>query len=70
MVDPNLPHSNSELFAEVSKLLNSTLNLDELLDVILSLASRTMEAEASALLVMDEKKRASKLYISSAGGSI
>ncbi len=70
MVDPNLPHSQGELFAEVSKLLNSTLNLDELLDVILSLASRTMEAEASTLLVMDEKKKASKLYISSAGGSI
>ncbi len=70
MIDPTLHHSKRELFAEVSKLLNSTLHLDELLEVILNLASQTMEAEASSLLVRDERKKAMQLYISSAGGAI
>ncbi|MFH1337112.1 MAG: hypothetical protein ABII96_11395 [Candidatus Zixiibacteriota bacterium] len=46
MNHPNTQNSQSQLFAEVSKLLNSTLILDGLLDVILNLTSQTMEEEA------------------------
>lgn len=70
MTDPNLQYSKSQLFAEVSKLLNSTLNLEELLDVILNLASQTMEAEASTILVRYDKRSNLELYLSSAGGTI
>jgi sigma-B regulation protein RsbU (phosphoserine phosphatase) len=70
MTDPNIQHSKSQLFAEVSKLLNSTLHLDELLDVILNLASQTMEAEASTILVRYDSRSKIELYISSAGGTI
>jgi hypothetical protein len=41
MTDPTMQNSKCELFVEVSKLLNSTLHLDELLDVILNLASHS-----------------------------
>jgi sigma-B regulation protein RsbU (phosphoserine phosphatase) len=67
MTDQSLHHSKSELFVEISKLLNSTLKLDELLDVILNLATQTMEAQASSLLLIDEKKRKVELYVSSGG---
>ena len=70
MTGPTKQNSKCELFAEVSKLLNSTLHLDELLDVILNLASQTMEAEASTILVRDDKRLNMELYISSAGGTI
>lgn len=67
MTNQSLHHSKSELFVEISKLLNSTLKLDELLDVILNLAAQTMEAQASSLLLMDEKKKKVELYVSSGG---
>jgi sigma-B regulation protein RsbU (phosphoserine phosphatase) len=67
MTDQTARHPKCELLVETSKLLNSTLHLDELLDVILNLASHTMEAEASSLLVMNEKKKGMELYISSGG---
>jgi len=57
-------HSKSELFVETSRLLNSTLDLDKLLDVILSLSARTMEAQASSLLLLDKKRKKLKLHIS------
>jgi len=64
VADRNLHNSKNGLLVETSKLLNSTLNLDELLDVILSLATRTMEAEASSLLLVDEKSGKLKLHVS------
>jgi serine phosphatase RsbU (regulator of sigma subunit) len=57
-------HSKNELFVETSKLLNSTLNLDELLDLVLDLSARIMEAQASSLLLVDEKSGKLKLHIS------
>jgi sigma-B regulation protein RsbU (phosphoserine phosphatase) len=57
-------HSKNELFVETSKLLNSTLNLDELLDLVLTLSARIMEAQASSLLLVDEKSGKLKLHVS------
>jgi sigma-B regulation protein RsbU (phosphoserine phosphatase) len=64
MTEKTLPHDRNQLFIETSKLLNSTLNLHELLEVILNLAAKTMGAEASSLLLMDEKKEKLRLHIS------
>ena len=58
------PNSRNELFVETSKLLNSTLNLDELLDLVLDLSARIMEAQASSLLLVDEKSGRLKLHVS------
>ncbi|MGB8656184.1 MAG: GAF domain-containing protein [Candidatus Zixiibacteriota bacterium] len=64
MAEQILPHDRNQLFIETSKLLNSTLNLHELLEVILNLAAKTMGAEASSLLLMDEKTEKLRLHIS------
>ncbi|UCB53443.1 MAG: GAF domain-containing protein, partial [Candidatus Zixiibacteriota bacterium] len=58
------PHSQNELFVETSKLLNSTLNLDELLELVLTLSARIMEAQASSLLLVDEKSGKLRLHVS------
>ena len=59
-----LPNTRNDLFVETSKLLNSTLNLDELLDLVLDLSARIMEAQASSLLLIDEKSGSLKLHVS------
>jgi sigma-B regulation protein RsbU (phosphoserine phosphatase) len=59
-----LPNSKNDLFVETSKLLNSTLNLDELLNLVLELSARIMEAQASSLLLVDEKSGKLKLHVS------
>jgi sigma-B regulation protein RsbU (phosphoserine phosphatase) len=64
MKEQTLPHDKGDLLVETSKLLNSTLEIDQLLDVILHLSSRTMEAEAGSLLLVDEKTRKLKLHLS------
>ncbi len=64
MIEQILPHDKNQLFVQTSKLLNSTLNLDELLDVVLSLSAETMEAQASSLLVIDKKREKLRLHIS------
>jgi sigma-B regulation protein RsbU (phosphoserine phosphatase) len=63
MTERILPGDKSKLFAETSKLLNSTLEIDELLGVILNLSSKTMEAQASSLLLIDEKEGRLRLHI-------
>lgn len=57
------PRDKNQLFAETFKLLNSTLDIDELLSVILNFASQTMEAQASSLLLVDEKSEKLRLHI-------
>ncbi|KPL00992.1 MAG: hypothetical protein AMJ91_02270 [candidate division Zixibacteria bacterium SM23_73_3] len=64
MAEQISPHDRSRLFVETSKLLNSTLDLDKLLDVILNLSARTMEAQASSLLIIDKKREKLKLHLS------
>jgi serine phosphatase RsbU (regulator of sigma subunit) len=59
-----LPNTRNDLFVETSKLLNSTLNLDELLDLVLDLSARIMEAQASSLLLVDEKSGKLRLHVS------
>jgi sigma-B regulation protein RsbU (phosphoserine phosphatase) len=65
MSDKILQHAKDSIFVETSKLLNSTLNIDELLDIILDLTAKTMEAQASSLLLIDKKRGELELYVSS-----
>ena len=44
-------------FREISNWVNSVLNLDQLLELIIDTATRMMEAKASSLLLLDEKTR-------------
>jgi sigma-B regulation protein RsbU (phosphoserine phosphatase) len=62
MSDEILRHSKDSIFIETAKLLNSTLNIDELLGIILDLTAKTMEAQASFLTLIDEKRKELGLY--------
>ncbi len=64
MAEEVLPRDKSELLVETSRLLNSTLDIDELLGVILKLSSQIMEAQASSLLLIDKKTGKLNLHIS------
>ena len=55
-----------ECFKEISNWMNSSLNLDQLLELIIDTATRMMEAKASSLLLLDEKTH--KLYFKIATG--
>ncbi len=59
-----LPHDKNQLFVQTSKLLNSTLDLDKLLDVILNLSAQTMQARLSSLLLLDKKREKLVLHVS------
>lgn len=52
---------------EVVKTFNSSLELDKVLEKVLSLTSKTMEAEASSLLLIDEP--ANRLFFKTSTGS-
>ncbi|MFC1820569.1 sigma 54-interacting transcriptional regulator, partial [Thermodesulfobacteriota bacterium] len=52
---------------EISAWVNSVLDLDDLLELIIDTATRMMEAKASSLLLLDEKTR--KLYFKVATGA-
>ncbi len=64
MAEKILRHTKDSIFMETSKLLNSTLNIDELLDIILDLTAKAMEAKASSLLLIDKKREELELYVS------
>lgn len=53
-------------FKEISTWVNSVLDLDQLLELIIDTATRIMEAKASSLLLLDEKT--GKLYFKVATG--
>lgn len=59
-----MPRDRTELLVETSKLLNSTLEPDELLDVVLDLSVRIMEAQASSLLLVDDRTGKLRLHLS------
>ena len=63
-----LGHPKDSIFIETSKLLNSTLNLDELLGIILDLTTKAMETQASSLALIDKKRGELELYMSMEGG--
>ena len=62
-MEQGLPGDKNQLLVEASKLLNSTLDLDELLGVILSLSAQIMEAQASSLLLIDESTGVLRLHV-------
>lgn len=64
MPEKILRHTKDSIFIETAKLLNSTLNIDELLDIILDLTAKAMEAQVSSLLLIDKKKKELELYVS------
>ena len=53
-------------FKEISQWVNSVLDLDQLLELIIDTATRIMEAKASSLLLLDEKTH--RLYFKVATG--
>jgi sigma-B regulation protein RsbU (phosphoserine phosphatase) len=57
MTEQALPDDRNQLLLETSKLLNSTLDLEELSDLIASLSARISQAETGAFL---EKEKASE----------
>ncbi len=64
MPENTMRRAGDSIFIETSKLLNSTLNIEELLDIILDLTTKAVEARASSLLLMDEKREGLELYVS------
>jgi sigma-B regulation protein RsbU (phosphoserine phosphatase) len=56
-------HPENCVFMETSKLLNSTLELEELLDIILELITRAMEVSFSSLSLLDKKTQELNLYL-------
>ena len=64
MPEKTMRHTADSIFIETSKLLNSTLNIEELLDIILDLTAKAMEAQASSLLLIDKKKGELELHVS------
>jgi len=64
MAEQIVQHSKNRLLVETSKLLNSTLDLDELLDVILNLSAQIMEAQVSSLLLLDKMRKKLVLHVS------
>jgi sigma-B regulation protein RsbU (phosphoserine phosphatase) len=63
MIPQDLRNDKNQLLVEASKLLNSTLDLDELLDVILSLSAQIVGAQASSLLLVDGTTGALRLHV-------
>ncbi len=55
-------HPQKCVFMETSKLLNSTLETDVLLDIILELITRAMEASFSSISLLDRKTRKLNLH--------
>jgi serine phosphatase RsbU (regulator of sigma subunit)/putative methionine-R-sulfoxide reductase with GAF domain len=56
-------HPERCVFMETSKLLNSTLELEELLDIILELITKAMEASFSSISLLDNKTKLLNLYL-------
>lgn len=62
----NLAELPTVCFKEISNWVNSMLNLDQLLELIIDTAARMMQAKAGSLLLYDEKRN--KLYFKVATG--
>lgn len=56
-----------ERLVEVSLTLNSTQNLDELLQFIIQTATEILDCEAASILLYDEKRN--RLFFAAATGS-
>ncbi|MDP3024447.1 MAG: SpoIIE family protein phosphatase [candidate division Zixibacteria bacterium] len=56
-------HPERCVFMETSKLLNSTLDLKELLDIILESITKAMEASFSSISLFDRKAQELNLYL-------
>ena len=56
-------HPERCVFMETSKLLNSTLELEKLLDIILELITKAMEASFSSISLLDNKTKLLNLYL-------
>lgn len=65
--DLSLRHQQLLRLVELSVILNSTLNLDELLQQITATATELLECEAASILLYDDKNP--RLYFAAATGS-
>jgi signal transduction histidine kinase len=64
---PSLESKQLARLMEVSLTLNSTLNLDELLDYLLKAATDILDCEAASILLYDEKRN--RLFFAASSGS-
>lgn len=64
MTEQALPDDRNQLLLETSKLLNSTLDLEELSGLIASLSARISQAETGAFLLVKEASERLRLHIS------
>jgi signal transduction histidine kinase len=65
--DLEIQHQQLRRLVELSVTLNSTLDLDELLQLITATATELLDCEAASILLYDEKKP--RLYFAAATGS-
>lgn len=65
--DLEIQHQQLRRLVELSVTLNSTLDLDDLLQVITATATELLDCEAASILLYDEKKP--RLYFAAATGS-
>jgi signal transduction histidine kinase len=65
--DLEIQHQQLRRLVELSVTLNSTLELDDLLQLITSTATELLDCEAASILLYDEKKP--RLYFAAATGS-
>jgi Nif-specific regulatory protein len=63
---PLIPDSPIERLKEISTWVSSVLDLDQLLELIIDTATSMMQAKASSLLLLDQKRK--KLYFKVATG--
>src|SRR5882672_3739051 len=63
-----LSSADFELLLQANRILSSKLNVDEVLEAVLELAAKVVKAEASSLLLLDEKTN--ELYFDVALGSV
>ena len=63
---PEMQVARLEMILEVSRSLNSTLDLDALLHSIMEVATRLTDSEAASILLLD--KKTGELYFEAASG--
>ena len=65
--DLEIEHQQLRRLVELSVTLNSTLDLDDLLQLITATATELLDCEAASILLYDEKKP--RLFFAAATGS-
>ena len=62
----NLSHENLYLLLQVGTIINSSLQLDKVLESVMNVTNKLLNAEASSILLIDEYTN--RLYFNTATG--